>query len=171
MIIAAKALTGFLILILGRQFYSLFVAGVGFLAALELAPRFFPGQAGWNLILIAGVIAVICSLLTFPLKRVVAWLAGGVAAALLIEILPGILGSSADMVSWPIMLAAGAAGALLVAFWFDALILISTALGAALLAQNVRLAGWEPLLIFIFAVIFGLAVQLILLRYEFSAPD
>ena len=38
-------LVGLVLLVYGRRLYWLFVAGVGFLAGLELAPRFFPDQS------------------------------------------------------------------------------------------------------------------------------
>ncbi len=180
---------GALLLTLGRRLFWLFVAGAGFLAGLQFAPRLLPGQPA-NVILIAAlVVAVAGAVLAVLLQRLAVGLAGfivgGYAAVYLAEAL-GLLGSStpinppglptAALASlnaaitggppvWLIFLIGGVIGALLVAAVFDlALVLLSSLAGAALVAQAVTLPAGVELAVFLVLVALGIIIQTRLFR-------
>jgi hypothetical protein len=170
--LALKATIGFLMIILGRQFYGLFVAGVSFILAAYVASNFFHIQSEWNLMVISLVSGVLGVLFTFPFRRIMAGLAGFVAGGYLIINLPAMLGGNIGMLSWPPFVIAGLASTLLVTTLFDlAIILLSSLVGAVLVIQSVNIGSLNPITMFFLLVIFGVVAQVVLLQYGKPTPD
>ena len=63
MLLILRLLAGIVLLLAGRRLYWLFVAAIGFLAGLELAPRFLPQQPDLVIVIIAAVLGVAGALL------------------------------------------------------------------------------------------------------------
>src|SRR6266446_1724973 len=69
-------LVGLVLLVYGRRLYWLFVAGIGFLTGLALAPRLLVGQPEWMILLVALILALIGALLAVVAQKFVVGLVG-----------------------------------------------------------------------------------------------
>jgi hypothetical protein len=167
-----KILIGIALLLLGRKLFWLFVAGIGFVVAMELVLRLFAGpqtEAVTLIALIVGLIAgVICALLAIFLQRaavgIVGFLAGGYVVLSLLNILQ--LGQT-TILTWALVFVGAIVGVILALVVFEwALIVLSSLSGAGLIAQSVGVGRPLAALTFVAALIVGLAVQGRMLRKE-----
>jgi len=167
-----KILIGIALLLLGRKLFWLFVAGIGFVVAMDLVLRLFAGRQAGGVTLIAlivGLIAgVICALLAIFLQRaavgIVGFLAGGYVVLSLFDILQ--LGDM-TVLAWALVFVGGIVGVILALVVFEwALIVLSSLSGAGLIAQSVGVGRPLAALIFVAALIVGLVAQGRMLRKE-----
>ena len=113
-----KILIGIALLLLGRKLFWLFVAGIGFVVAMDLVLRLFAGPQAGGVALIAlivGLIAgVVCALLAIFLQQaavgIVGFLAGGYVVLSLLNILQ--FGQTA-ILAWALVFV----GAMVESFW------------------------------------------------------
>lgn len=154
------AVVGVLLLLLGRRLYWLFVGGIGFIVGLSLATGFTHRRPDGTALLIgigAGLLGIVLALVLQRLAIVVAGLLAG--AWLGVEFVRAV---SAPMAGtpWIPALVGGMVGAILAATLFDAvLVILSSLVGAALLAE---LLGGRPVMsaiVFLLLVLVGVAVQ------------
>jgi hypothetical protein len=170
---ASRLLVGILLLLLGRRLYWLFVAGVGFVTGLELAPRVLPHHSETVIVLVALALAVVGALIAVLATKVVVGLigfaAGGGIAALLLPSL-GIEAGAAQLIVYVV---AGVVGALLLLVLFEwALILLSSVAGATLLGVTVEpLLGVPPRLTSVLIVVLAVVGALVQARIVGTAPD
>ncbi|HYF36886.1 MAG TPA: hypothetical protein VD994_16435, partial [Prosthecobacter sp.] len=80
---AVAIVIGLLLVFFGRNLFWIFVAGMGFLAGLQLAPTLVPNQPGWIILLIGIGLGLVGALLSIFLQRLAVALAGGYAGGLL----------------------------------------------------------------------------------------
>jgi hypothetical protein len=152
---------GVALLTLGRRLFWLFVAGLGFVAALQLAAHFLPGGAtSTPAIVIALVAGVIGALAARFIQRLAVRLAGFLSGFVLA--LGAIQWLSLDMGlwTWAAALAAGLIGALLAVWVFGwALVFLSSAAGAGLIAVNLNLPSGLAVGVFTAALVLGIVIQ------------
>ena len=70
---------GLVLLFWGRRLYWLFVAGIGFLTGLALAPDLLPGWPDWLILLAALVVAIVGAVVAILAQRLTIGLIGFVA--------------------------------------------------------------------------------------------
>ena len=168
MLVLSRILVGVLLLVLGRRLYWLFVAVIGFVYGLELAPRLLPHQSETVVVIIALGLAVVGAVVAVVGTKIVlgmtGFVAGGGIAMLLLQ---NVIDSG--LVATVVYLVAGVIGAVLFLLLFDtALIVLSSMAGAGLIvASTERLLGISPsagtvLIIVLTAV--GIGIQAHLLR-------
>ena len=161
MLILSRILVGGILLTLGRKIFWLFVAGIGFFIAYDLAMRFLHGQSEWVAILLAVGVGVIGALLAIFLKSAAIWLAGFLGGGYFALSTLALFGLNGGIFSWIGFILGGIVGSILVVLFFEwALIIISSLGGAAMIAQTLRFLG-TPLTYVIFFGLFvlGLVVQ------------
>jgi Domain of unknown function (DUF4203) len=168
MLVLSRILVGVLLLVLGRRLYWLFVALIGFVYGLELAPRLLPEQSQTVILLIALGLALVGAVVAVVGTKIVlgmtGFVAGGGIAMLLFQ---NVIDSG--LVATVIYLVAGVIGAVLFLLLFDtALIVLSSLAGAGLIvASTERLPGISPsagtVLIIVLPVV-GILIQSHLLR-------
>ena len=167
-----KILIGIALLLLGRKLFWLFVAGIGFVVAVDLVLRLFAGPQAGGVALIAlivGLIAgVVCALLAIFLQRaavgIVGFLAGGYVVLSLLNILQ--LGQT-TILAWALVFVGAIVGVILALVVFEwALIVLSSLSGAGLIAQSVGVGRPLAALIFVAALVVGFVVQGRMLRKE-----
>src|SRR5881296_746629 len=127
-------LVGLVLLLYGRRLYWLFVAGIGFLTGLTLAPRLLPGQPEWMILVVAIMLALVGTVLAVVAQKfiiaLIGFLAGGGTGVLLLRT----LGIEGDVLTWSVYLVAGVVGLVLVLGLFEwGLILLSSLAGANLI--------------------------------------
>jgi hypothetical protein len=162
-----KLIAGSALLTLGRKLFWLFVAGVGFFAAIELASRYLHGQPEWMTVLLALGAGLIGALLAIFFQSMAIWLAGFIGGGFFAASLLALLGVDKGALSWIVFLIGGIAGGVLVATFFDwALIILSSLGGASLISGLLHFSRPFSILAFIILFIIGLSVQVRLMRTE-----
>ena len=134
MLLVARILVGLLLLGFGRRLYWLFVAGVGFVAGLQLAPRLLPRDSDVLVVVVALGLALVGALVAVVATKVAIAVAGFVAGGGIAALILGNLGVEASALNVGICLVAGIVGAVLMLAVFDwTLIALSSLAGASLL--------------------------------------
>ncbi len=154
------AVVGVLLLFLGRRLYWLFVGGVGFVVGFSIASNLI-GRESHATALVVGLVAGLCGVvLALLLQRVAVVVAGLLAGAWLGVQVAGASGAAPAGTPWLPALIGGVLGALLSLALFSAvLVVLSSLVGAALLA---RLLDGKPLtqgIAFLLLTLLGIAVQ------------
>ena len=155
-----SVLIGIAVLLFGRRLFWLLVAAVGFAAGVELAPWLVHEPSPLLVITAALVLGFIGALLAFFLQKiaiaVVGFLAGGrLAVAIIAAFVVEHEGSFALT-----FLIGGILGALLFLLLFDwALIILSSMVGAYMIASGITLPQVGATILFIVLVITGVILQ------------
>lgn len=159
--VALNVLVGMALLVLGRRLFWLFVAGLGFVVALQLATQFMPGgSASTPAMVIAVVIGVIGALAARFIQRLAVRLAGFLSGVVLALTIIQWLNFDLGLWTWAVALAAGLIGMLVAAWAFGgALVLLSSAVGAGLIAANLNTSTGLAIGVFTAALIAGIVIQ------------
>ena len=164
MVSLAGIFVGVVLLLFGRRLYWVFVAGIGFLTGLALAPDLLAGHPEWVILLAAIVVALACAVVAIVAQRLSIGLIGFIAGASIGRLLLRALGIAGDGPAWAAYLLAGVAGLVLMLVLFDwALILLSSLAGSNLIATGVAARMPLPegtwLLLLVALVLIGVVVQ------------
>ena len=160
-----QVLVGLVVLTLGRRLFWFFVAMVGFVYGMDLAPVVFPAAspaAIWLMAIVTGLIgAVLVYFLEWVAVAAAGFLAGGRIGVLIVAALTT-PSATAMAVSF---LIGGVIGAALVVRIFDwALILLSSSIGAVLVAGALQVDRGMMLLAVAVLSAAGIIVQAAQLR-------
>jgi len=160
----AGIFVGLVLLVCGRRLYWLFVAGIGFLTGLALAPDLLPGRPEWLILLAALVAAIVGAVVAIVAQRLTIGLIGFVAGGGIGLLLLRALGIGGDAQGWIAYLIAGVIGLVLMLALFEwALILLSSLAGANLIVAGVVARFPLPqaiaLVLLIGLVLIGVVVQ------------
>ena len=169
---AVQALVGFLTLILGRQYYAVYVGAITFMLARIYIPQFFPKQSISNVSVTSIVAGILVGGLSFSLKRILAIIASFFVGGSLVFGVADIVGLDPAFQTWTAFVIAGVIGAVLTLLAFDfAVIFLSAVYGASLILQSLHLPGFSQLFWLILLAAFGIIVQWVLLQYGHPEPD
>lgn len=151
---------GFFVLIMGRQIFWVFIAGLGFALGMIYGEQFYAGQPDWMLFLISSIIAVLGAVLAYTLQRLAGAVAGFASGWYLTTLLSGYfradLGQYEDII--PIII--GIICALLIMTFFDwSVIALSSLAGSAIIISNMKLPGNTELALLITFAIIGMVIQ------------
>jgi Domain of unknown function (DUF4203) len=156
-------------LLLGRSLFWLFVAAVGFVVGVELAPLILPHQTELFTLLVAVVLGIAGALLAVFVEKIAIAVAGFVAGGYLASVLCAPLLGGAGMaypLSWLCFLIGGILGAVLMIVFFNwALIILSSLQGAHLIVRGLPVIHGLPALrhhsqiLFAILALIGIAVQ------------
>jgi hypothetical protein len=165
-----QVLLGIVMLLFGRKLFWLFVAAIGFIVAMDLTMRLFPGSGAVTVVaLVAGLVAgVIGALLAIFLQQaavgVVGFLAGGYIVLGLLDIFG--LGQMTTL-AWVLAFVGAIVGLVLALGLLEwALILLSSLSGASLIDQSIDLSRPVTVLVFVVALVVGIVVQAGMLGQE-----
>jgi MFS family permease len=162
-------LVGFLLLLLGRRLFWLFVAAAGFLAGAAAAPYILPHQSELFTLLVAVVLGIAGTLLAIFVQKLAVMIGGFVAGGYLGAVVGAPLLDGAGIAypgAWLCFLVGGLLGALLMMIFFNwALIFLSSLEGAHMIIRGLpairslpMLRHHHPILFMILAII-GIVVQ------------
>ncbi|MFO7918735.1 MAG: hypothetical protein R6V13_11720 [Anaerolineae bacterium] len=157
-------LIGVGLLLLGRQLYWLYVAGVGFVVALDLMTRLVQIEPTLLILVIALVVGAFGALLAIFLQKTAIGLAGFFAGGYMLLTISDSIGLQTGPAPWILALVGGVIGLVLTLMLFEwALIILSSLAGAGVIARslNATRAGTGGLFLALFAV--GVVVQAMLL--------
>lgn len=160
-----RLLVGAALLLLGRQLYWVFVAGVGFVVAMDLASRLAQVESTLLILLIALSAGVIGALLAVFLQRAAIGIAGLLAGGYVVLLLLEYIGMQTSPLSWVLAFVGGAVGVVLILMLFEwALILLSSLTGAWMITQALNLTRTVTGLAFLVLLVIGVAIQASLMR-------
>jgi hypothetical protein len=165
-------LAGILLLLLGRRLFWLFVAVIGFLTGMNLAAQYLADQSQWVIIVVGLVAGLIGAALAVLFQRAAVAIAGFLAGSYLATYLLATLGIDMGGFSGLVSIIGGIIGAVLVFVLFDwALILLSSLVGASLVAPALTADPTGQMVLFVVLVIVGIVVQAGLMRrYPSAGP-
>jgi hypothetical protein len=153
-------LAGLLLLIFGRKLFWLFSGLIGFLIGLNLAQQYFPTLPSTSMVLIALAAGALGSVLSILLQKVAIGLMGFLAGGYLVYLLLPALSIQLGNLIWLFIILGGILGTFLATTMFDwALIIISSAIGASVIANRLTMPQPFPTVIIIALFIFGLVIQ------------
>ena len=159
-----RVFVGLLLLVLGRRLYWLFVAGMGFLYGLELAPRLLPGRSETVIVIVALALALVGALVAVVATKIALGMIGFAAGGGIAVLLLGNLGIDSGAVALGVFVIGGLLGAVLLLVLFDwTLIALSSLAGGSLIVTSAqRLLEIPPIaatpLVLVLAVI-GALIQ------------
>jgi hypothetical protein len=156
---------GIALLVMGGRLFWLFLGGVGFVFAFDLAERTIHSQPHSVILIIALVAGALGAMIAVFLQKF-AVLAGGFFAGgyLLIELLKE-LGIRVGDYHWLFFIAGGLVGAVLMSVVFEwTLIIVSSLMGSMLILQTFQLGHQVSKLAFICLGILGIVIQFGLIK-------
>lgn len=160
-------IAGGALLLVGRTLFWLFVAGAGFAAGLQLAPRLLGIESQLLVFTIAVIAGLLGALLAIFLQQLAILVAGFFSGGYFLLTMLGIFGVSMGRYDWLPFVIGGIMGALLIALLFDwALIILSSLAGASLVVQNIQLEPTMELLALIGLFVVGMIIQATGMRGE-----
>lgn len=151
---------GVALLTLGRKLFWLFVAALGFIAAMALASQMLEIEAEWVVILIGLIAGALGAVLAITLQRVAIGVAGFLAGGYLLLSALNLLGLEPGSAAWQPFLIGGIVGAIAAFPLFEwALILVSSVAGAFVVAQSFELERIVAIALFVGSAILGASIQ------------
>lgn len=161
---AVMILVGAALLLVGRQLYWLFVAGVGFTAAIDLVTRVAEIQSPLLMLIIGLAAGIVGALLAIALQRLAIAVAGFFAGGYVTLALLDLVGLQAPTLDWILGLVGATLGVVLILVLFEwGLIILSSLAGAGVIVQTVDLRTTMRLAAFVALLAIGIAIQASLL--------
>ena len=158
--LVSEVVVGILLLILGRKLFWLFVGGSGFVVAFYLTAELMPHQPTWVFLLVAMVAGLLGAWLAVSLQ----WLAVGVGGFLGGAYIAATFVESSNLdlggPEWLPFVVGGVFGAILLGALFNpALIVLSSLVGATLIADSLPLGSDSSIVVMVVAAVLGIIVQ------------
>ncbi len=151
---------GILLLFFGRKFLWMFVAVVGFLLSMKYAPGILSDQTQSVILTVSIIAGLLGALLAILLQKLAVGLAGMAAGGYIVYYLLQANYIHAGQYQWVLILAGALLGAILAGSLFHwAMLFITSACGAVLIAQGLKLSSTYAYLVIIALVILGVAAQ------------
>lgn len=164
-------LVGAALLLVGRQLYWLFVAGVGFAVAIDLVARLTEIQSPLLLIIIGLGAGIAGALLAVLLQRLAIAVAGFFAGGYVTLALLDLVELRAPALGWILALVGAVVGVVLTLVLFEwALIILSSMAGAGVIVQTLDLRRLVTMVVFAILLAIGIAIQASLLAREEPPP-
>ena len=158
---------GAALLLAGRKLFWLFIAIIGFITGVQLAPLFWTGPE-WTAVLVGIIVGILFALLAVFIEALAIGVAGFLVGGYVLTTFTGLLGLNEGILFWILYAIGGMVGLLLVMFLFDwALIILSSLAGAALIVQALVADTGLGGIVFIGLFLLGVLIQgLVLVREE-----
>ena len=169
--LALQIAVGVSLLMLGRKLYWLFVAAVGFLAAMAFVADVFQPESQWMVLAVAVVAGLVGALAAVFLQKIAISIAGFVAVAYLVTEIGPDLGLDGQ-VQIAVMVVAGALGAIFASVLFDwAMILLTSLTGSMILVDAFDLVQPAASVVIVILTIAGISIQANMLHRDRDKTD
>ena len=159
--IIANMLVGFVLLILGKKLFWLFVAAIGFIGASDATARYFSGLPDWQTLIVAALAGFLGAFLAIFFQKVAIFLVGFYAGGYLVVSLFSTLNMALpSALSCALFAIGGLLGALLLYLFFDwTLIVLSSFSGAAFISQTIQTSLVPPVILLTALALAGIVIQ------------
>jgi MFS family permease len=161
-----QILFGFLLLLMGRRLFWLFVGLIGFIVAAQLAADFLGPEPPWLVLVVALAVGLLGALIAVVIPALAAAVAGFLAGTYLVYVLLANLQlQPGPTLGWILAVVGGIIGAVLAVALLDwALIILSSLAGATAIVQAIALQPTVETIVFVVLVVIGVIVQAALVR-------
>ncbi len=160
MSIAIKIFAGLALIAFGRKIFWMFVAAVGFVAALTYLTKLFPDASGWTVLVIGLAGGIVGALLAIFLQRLAVAVAGFAGGGFFLVNLVEVFHIQTGSNFWVPFMIGGIIGGVLMMLIFDwSLIILSSGLGAFLFVQELHLSDMMSLAAMALLFIVGIVIQ------------
>ncbi|HET6845614.1 MAG TPA: hypothetical protein VFH29_02195 [Anaerolineales bacterium] len=154
------------LLLAGRKLFWLFVGAIGFMLGLEVASR-FTFRSQWMLLVVALALGVVFALLAIFVETVALGIAGFVGGGLGLMRLAVLMGLDSPLARTLAFVVGAIIGVALVVWLFNwALIILSSAAGASMVAAGLFLRDVQRPLVYAALLVIGILVQAIAMGRE-----
>ena len=160
-------MVGFAVLVIGRQIFWIFVAGLGFALGMIYGGQYYSGQPDWMILLISSLLAILGALLAYTLQRLAAGIVG-IATGwyltnMILQYTQFQIGRFEEVA--PILVGI-LCGLLLISYFDIGVIVLSSFAGAAIIVSGMSFSNRIEL-IFLFSLAFiGVGIQTIIFIQE-----
>jgi hypothetical protein len=160
-IVIFTTVIGFAMLVMGRQIFWIFIAGLGFALGLLFGENLISGQSQYVIFFVSSLIAIVGALLAYTLQRFAAgiggFFTGWYLAYILIDYFDIGLGYEFNIIA-PIVLGI-ISGALIMKYFDWGVIIASSIAGSAIVVSGMRLTRNTELFLMIMMAIIGMVIQ------------
>jgi hypothetical protein len=160
-------IVGFSVLIMGRQIFWIFIAGLSFILGLLLSSQFYDAQFDWRVILISSIAAALGALLAYTVQRVAAGIAGFATGWYMTIVLMGYFSLHLGQIGTLIPYIVGIISGILLMRYFDWGVIIASSLaGSAIIVSATNFVRNIELALIIMLALLGIAIQAIWFMQE-----
>jgi hypothetical protein len=167
MMVILTTMVGFAVLVIGRQIFWIFVAGLGFALGIIYGAQYYINQTDWMILLISSIIAILGALLAYTLQRLAAGIAGIATGLyltnLFIQYTRPQLGRFTEIT--PIIIGI-ACGLLIISFFDWSVIILSSLAGAAIIVSGMNFTNKIELIFLMTLALLGMTIQTIFFIQE-----
>ena len=157
---ALRILVGLMLIVLGRQLFWFFVAGIGFVTTIEAVAQMALAWPDWLVMIVALLAGIIGALLAVFFQGVAMGVGGFFAGGYIVMAMLKMLEIQIPVLIWALPLMGAITGLVLALLFLDwALIVLSSLSGASILAQAVNLNRPLTFVVFIIAFVLGVIIQ------------
>ena len=153
---------GFAVLVMGRQIFWVFVAGLGFALGVIYGGQFYSGQPEWVILIISVIIGVLGALLAYNLQRLAGGVAGFITGWYLTNLFSSYAGFQLDHFLAYLPIIIGVLCGFSMIFFFDwSTVLLSSFAGAAMITLGMNFTNRTELIVLIAFAFLGIIIQAI----------
>jgi hypothetical protein len=148
------------LLIFGKRMFFLFVGTMGFFLGMTIAPEIIHGLSQTAILIIAIIIGLLGALLAVVVQKIAVGLAGFAGGGYLVYFFINSLSVNIGTFLWPVIIVGGILGAILATSMFSwALVILSSAIGAAIITENLKVSQPLSLILLISFFVLGMILQ------------
>jgi hypothetical protein len=166
-ILILSIIVGIAVLVMGRQIFWVFIAGLGFVLGLLFSSQLYDAQFGWQTLLISAGIAIIGALLAYTVQRLAAGVAGFATGWYLSLVVFGYFNVNLGQIESVIPYIIGIISGILLFLYFDWGVIIASSLaGAAIIISATSMSRNIELVLLGMLAVIGFVIQTIWFMQE-----
>jgi hypothetical protein len=159
-LVLLTTLIGLAVLIMGRQIFWVFIAGLGFALGLLIASQYYNAQFEWQILLISAIIAALGALLAYTLQRLTAGIAGFATGWYLTMVLLSYFDLDIGLIETVLPYIVGCIGGFLIMAFYDWGVIIASSLaGSAIIVSGMTFAPNIELILLATFTLIGIVIQ------------
>jgi hypothetical protein len=166
-ILILSVIIGIAVLVMGRQIFWVFIAGLGFILGLLFSSQFYDAQFGWQTLIISAGIAIVGAVLAYTVQRLAAGIAGLATGWYLSIMVMGYINLDLGQIESIIPYIFGIFSGILLFLYFDWGVIIASSLaGAAIIISATSLPRNIELTLLVMLALIGIVIQSIWFMQE-----
>ena len=151
---------GFAMLVMGRQIFWIFIAGLGFALGLLISTQFYNAQFEWQILLISTGVAIIGAILAYTVQRLAAGIAGLATGWFISLVVFSYFNLNLGQLESVIPYILGIIGGILLFLFFDWGVIVASSLaGSAIIVSGMTLSRNVELALLVMFALIGIAIQ------------
>ena len=166
-ILILSIIVGVAVLIMGRQIFWVFIAGLGFVLGLLFSSQYYDAQFGWQTLFISAGIAIVGAVLAYTVQRLAAGIAGLATGWYFSLVVLSYLNLDLGQIESVIPYIIGIISGILLFLYFDWGVIIASSLaGAAIITSATSLSKNVEVAVLGMLAVIGIVIQSIWFMQE-----